>query len=93
MKNYTDFLNEKLSMDAVYIHQITGSGQDSAQNFIDDNNIDGEKLVAYLKKHKDSKEKYAIRDLIKDPSSNKKLLKQFLKGSSENEMAVTSVIP
>jgi hypothetical protein len=70
--------NEALSMDAVYIHQITGSGQDSAQNFIDDNNIDSAKLVAFLKRHKDSKEKYDVRDMIKGTNTNKRFMKQFL---------------
>lgn len=53
-----------LSMDAVYIHQITGCGQNAAQNFIDDNGIDSKKLAAYVKQHKDSKEKYEVRDII-----------------------------
>jgi hypothetical protein len=75
--------NEALSMDAVYIHQITGSGQDSAQNFIDDNNIDSAKLVAYLKQHKDSKEKYDVRDMISGTNKNKRFIKQFVNESKE----------
>ena len=75
--------NEALSMDAVYIHQITGSGQDSAQNFIDDNNIDSAKLVAYLKQHKDSKEKYDVRDMINGTNKNKRFIKQFVNESKE----------
>lgn len=74
-------VNENITMDAAYIHQITNSGQAAAQDFIDDNNIDSAKLVSYLKQHKDSAEKYDIRDLIKNPDSNKKLLNQFIKES------------
>ena len=61
---WTGPLNEGVSMDAVYIHQIIGCGQDKAQDFIDDNGIDGAKLAAYVKQHKDSKEKYDVRDII-----------------------------
>ncbi len=75
-------------MDAVAIHTILATGQDSAQNFIDDNNIDSEKLVTYLRQNLNSAKKYDIRDLIKDPSSNKKLLSQFVKESvNEDAMA------
>lgn len=83
VKLFEEFIGERLSMDAVYIHQITGSGQDSAQNFIDDNNIDSAKLVAYLKQHKDSKEKYDVRDMINGTNKNKRFLKQFLNESKE----------
>jgi hypothetical protein len=78
--------NEALSMDAVYIHQITGSGQDAAQNFIDDNNIDSAKLVAFLKQHKDSKEKYDVRDMINGTNKNKRFLKQFLNEKVDMEL-------
>jgi len=80
--------NEALSMDAVYIHQITGSGQDSAQNFIDDNNIDSAKLVAFLKQHKDSKEKYDVRDMINGTNKNKRFMKQFLNEASDAKPAI-----
>jgi hypothetical protein len=86
IKLFEEFINEGLSMEAVYIHQIIGCGQEGVQNFIDDNNIDAKKLADYVKQHKDSKEKYDVRDMIKDPNSNKKLLKQFLiEGSHVNE--------
>lgn len=74
-------MNERISPEAVLIHNITGSGQNGAQDFIDDNNIDAEKLADYLVQHRNSKEKYDIRDLIKDPNSNKKLLQKFVKES------------
>jgi chromosome segregation ATPase len=48
-------LEEAISVDASYVHQITGCGQDAAQNFIDDNKIDGKKLADYVKQHRDSK--------------------------------------
>jgi len=70
-------LYEGSSTEAYRIHSITQCGQDAAQNFIDDYNIDSEKLIAYLKQNINSPKKYDIRDLIKDPKSNKMLLKQF----------------
>jgi len=81
VKLFEEFISETLSMDAVYIHQITGSGQDAAQNFIDDNNIDSAKLVAFLKQHKDSKEKYDVRDMINGTNKNKRFMKQFMNES------------
>jgi hypothetical protein len=74
-------VSEGISQEAALIHTITGSGQNGAQDFIDDNNIDAKKLVDYLVQHRNSKEKYDIRDLIKDPNSNKKLLQKFVKES------------
>ena len=78
---YESKINEAVSQEAHYVHQITGCGQDAAQNFIDDNNIDAKKLADYVKQYNNSKEKYDVRDLIKDPTSNKKLLGQFVNGS------------
>ena len=74
-------LLERISQEAVYIHSITGSGQDGAQNFIDDNNIDGSKLADYVRRHKDSKEKYDVRDIIAGTGvgANKSYVKRFLK--------------
>ena len=53
-----------VSQEAYIIHTITQCGQDAAQNFIDDNKLDGKKLAAYVKQHSNSKEKYDVRDLI-----------------------------
>ena len=77
-----------VSQEAYTVHSIIQCGQDSAQDFIDDNNIDAEKLVAYLKRYSNSKEKYDVRDLIKDPASNKKLLKQFLNEGYMSELDI-----
>ena len=77
LHTFESFLNEAVSQEAYSIHSITQCGQDAAQDFIDDNNIDSEKLITYLKQNVNSPKKYDIRDLIKDPKSNKMLLKQF----------------
>ena len=77
IQTFEQFLNEAVSQEAYRIHSITQCGQDAAQDFIDDNNIDSEKLITYLKQNVNSPKKYDIRDLIKDPKSNKMLLKQF----------------
>lgn len=58
-----EVLNENY-MDAQYISQITGCGLDSAQNFIDDYNLDSKKLADYVKMYRNSKEKYDVRDYI-----------------------------
>ena len=86
---FSSFLNEAsesaiyegISQEAYAIHSVTQCGQDAAQNFIDDNNIDAKKLVDYVRQYSNSKEKYDIRDLIAKPDSNKKLLSQFVKES------------
>jgi hypothetical protein len=57
-------LKEAVSQEAHIIHTITQCGQDAAQNFIDDNKLDGKKLAAYVKQHSNAKEKYDVRDLI-----------------------------
>jgi hypothetical protein len=68
-------------MDAVYIHQITGSGQDAAQNFIDDYNLDSKKLAAYVKMYRNSKEIYDVRDYIAGTGvgAQKNLRDRFIK--------------
>jgi len=73
--------NESISMDAVYIHQITGSGQDAAQNFIDDNELDSGKLANYVKIHRNSKEIYDVRDYIAGTGvgARKNLKDRFIK--------------
>jgi hypothetical protein len=86
MKNlptFNEFINENISQEAVYIHQITGSGQRAVQDFIDDNNLDAEALAAYVKANKDHKEKYDVRDLIAgtgvgaSKSYRERMLKKF----------------
>lgn len=82
-------LDEAITMDAVFIHSITGSGQDGAQNFIDDNKLDGKKIADYLKANKD--EKYNIRDLIAGTgigaqrSYRQRMLKLFKESLNERE--------
>jgi hypothetical protein len=80
-------LNEGVSQDAVYIHQIIGCGQNKAQDFIDDNGIDGEKLADYVKRHKDSKEKYDVRDIIAGIGVGKieSFRKRFIKSVQESQ--------
>jgi hypothetical protein len=86
---WTGPLNEGVSMDAVYIHQITGCGQDAAQNFIDDNDIDGAKLAAYVKQHRNSKEQYDVRDIIAGTGVGKikDFRERFIKSVQESHYA------
>jgi hypothetical protein len=55
-----------ISQEAFTIHSITKSGQDAVQNFIDDNNIDAKKLVAYVQQNMRTNPtlKYDVRDYI-----------------------------
>ena len=79
-------LLERISQEAVYIHSITGSGQDGAQNFIDDNGIDAKKLADYVRLHRNSKEKYDVRDIIAGTGvgANKSFVKRFIKQFKES---------
>jgi hypothetical protein len=87
IKNVNESVNEGISSEAAYIHQITGSGQDGAQGFIDDNNIDGKKLADYVKQNRNTIEKYNVRDIIigtgvgANKSFRKRFIKQFLNES------------
>ena len=53
-----------VSQEAYTIHNITKCGQDAAQNFIDDNKLDGKKLADYVRQNSNTKEKYNVRDII-----------------------------
>ena len=72
-----------ISQEAHTIHVITRCGQDAAQNFIDDNKLDGKKLADYVRQHSNSKEKYDVRDIIAgtgvgaNVSFKNRFLKQF----------------
>ena len=72
-----------VSQEAHTIHVITRCGQDAAQNFIDDNKLDGKKLADYVRQHSNSKEKYDVRDIIAgtgvgaNVSFKNRFLKQF----------------
>jgi hypothetical protein len=81
IKLYEEFTNENLSMNAVTINITVGAGQDVIQNFMDDNNIDSKKLLAYVIKNKDNKERYDVRDYITGTGlgANKKLRDKFIK--------------
>ena len=81
IKLYENFINEKISSEAAYIHNITGAGQKSVQNFIDANNIDANKLAEYVKLNKDHKEKYDVRDMISGTGlgSDKNRRENFIK--------------
>jgi hypothetical protein len=91
IKNVNESVNEGISSEAAYIHQITGSGQAGAQDFIDDNNIDAKKLADYVKQNRDTIEKYNVRDIIAgtgvgaNKSFVKRFIKQFLNESNLNE--------
>lgn len=84
IKLFEQFIGESISDEAVFIHSATGCGQDAAQNFIDDNNLDAKKIVDYIKQNKNTVEgTYNMRDLIAGvgvgalKSWRKRMLKQF----------------
>ena len=81
-----DGLSEgRSSEDGYAIHAMVGGGQDSAQNFIDDNNIDAQKLIAYIKQNIPTNPaiKYDVRDYISGASGTvggqKHLRDKFIK--------------
>lgn len=73
--------NEGLSDEAITLHAMLRCGQDSAQNFIDDNGIDPKKLMEYIRVNPDKK--IDVKDYICGTSgtvgSNKGLLQRFIK--------------
>lgn len=82
VKLYEEFLNEaSVSQEAFKIHVITRNGQDAVQNFIDDNKIDGKKLLDYTLQNKGTVEELNIRDYIAGTGvgAEKRLLKNFIK--------------
>jgi hypothetical protein len=80
-------LLKEVSDSAYTIHRFTNCGQNAAQDFIDDNNIDAEKLIKYLKKtdNEGLRNRYMVRDIIggkTDKNAKQKFIKSF---SSLNE--------
>lgn len=73
--------NESLSDEAITLHAMLRCGQDSAQDFIDDNGIDPKKLMEYIRVNPDKK--IDVKDYICGTSgtvgSNKGLLQRFIK--------------
>lgn len=78
-----EFLMEsQIDEDSYSIHAMTKCGQDAAQNFVDDNNIDSKKLVDYLKKNTDRLEKMRVQDIISNTGNisqkdREKFIKEF----------------
>lgn len=58
---YDESVNE-VSDTAYTIHRMTDAGQNAVQDFIDDNGLDAEKLLKYIKSNPQSK--YDVRDYI-----------------------------
>jgi len=87
LKLYEEFIAEQVSPEALYIHNIVGSGQNATQDFIDEFSIDGKKLADYVKAQKGTKEIYDIRDYISgakgtvgaEPRLRKSFIKRFKK--------------
>jgi hypothetical protein len=75
MKN----LKEEISQEAATIHAMLQTGQQSAQEFIDYNNVDVKKLIDYIKQYKGEPREIIIRDIITGnvKDYNPKSLKQF----------------
>lgn len=78
-----EFLGEAISVEAAYIHVVTGAGQDSIQAFIDDHGLDSKKFSEYVRLNQG--EKYDIRDYISGakgtvggvPSLRQSFIKKF----------------
>ena len=71
--------NEGTSADAQQIHIMTRLGKDKIQNFIDDNGLSADKIVAYLKGG-GSERKWDLEDLMNNKSKpivKKRLMKQL----------------
>jgi hypothetical protein len=80
-ENTTKSINE-VSDEAYTLHRFTNCGQNAAQDFIDDNKIDAEKLVKFLKRtdNEGLRNRYIARDIIggkTDNSTKQKFIKLF----------------
>jgi hypothetical protein len=81
----------EVSDEAYLIHRFTSSGQDAAQNFIDDNNIDAKKLVKYLKPtdNEGMRNRYMVRDIIggkTDNNTKQKFIKLFKESVNKSKL-------
>jgi hypothetical protein len=86
-------LKENISIEASQLHAMTSCGQDAAQNFFDDHNIDAKKLVAYVQQNKQNNPTlvYDVRDYISgrkgtvggEKTLRDKFIKQFKMGLKE----------
>jgi hypothetical protein len=57
-------MKESVSMDAVYIHQVLQTGQNAAQDFIDDNELDGKKLANYVRDNRNNNDGTNVKHYI-----------------------------
>jgi hypothetical protein len=84
-----DLLKENISPEAAMLHAMVGCGQNAAQDFFDEFNVDGKKLVDYVKKNLRTNPvvKYNVRDYISgakgtvggEKNLRDKFIKQFQK--------------
>ena len=90
MKN----LKENISQEAATIHAMLQTGQQSAQDFIDSNNVDARKLIDYIKQYKGESRESIIRDVITgnvrdyNPQSLKQFKDMFLKKIKNKNMRI-----
>jgi hypothetical protein len=59
-----NLMKESVSMDAVYIHQVLQTGQNAAQDFIDDNELDGKKLANYVRDNRNNNDGANVKHYI-----------------------------
>ena len=91
MKN----LKENISQEAAIIHAMLQTGQQSAQDFIDYNNVDARKLIDYIKQYKGESRESIIRDVITgnvrdyNPQSLKAFKSMFLKKIKNKSMKMS----
>ena len=98
-KGKNESVNEAISRDAAYIHGILQTGQDAAQNFIDDNGLDGEKLSDYVKANRNNIDGYNVKHYISGergtvgsvPKLRQAFIKKFKKGKSVNESSMSDI--
>ena len=93
MKN----LKENISQEAAVIHAMLQTGQQSAQDFIDNNNVDAKKLIDYIKQYKGEPRENIIKDVITgnvrdyNPQSLKAFKSMFLKKITNESMKINEL--
>ena len=92
--------SEGRSMEDGYsIHAMVGGGQERSQNFIDDNNIDAQKLIAYIEQNIRTNPaiRYDVRDYISGApgtvGGQKHLRDKFIKQFQKARLTSISLAP
>lgn len=86
-----------VSQEAYIIHRFTSCGEDAAQNFIDENNIDAKKLIKFIRStdNEGMRKRYMVRDVINGKIVGKvkdRFIKDFKMIANKNDSKLKETI-